>query len=159
MTQRILNRVIDPATGDELQLTGEELDDGVVAGDMVLRGNDGSIVEIAQPKDVVFHEGAIANGVGATVDVSGYSKLGIEIIRTSVTTNTITFNKGITLTNLFNHIVSKTSGGSGVIVESTDTATSSTFVHMDVEDLKYVQCPITDLTGEGATVTVKGHLE
>lgn len=114
---------------------------------------------IYAPSDPVFQNGVTADGDGTTIDVTGYSKLGIEIIRTDVTTNTISFKSGVTLTNLFDHLASKIGTDGSITPEVEDTATSSVFVHLDVADVKYVQCALSNLAGEGATVTVKGHLE
>lgn len=111
------------------------------------------------PSDPVFQNGVTADGDGTTIDVTGYSKLGIEIIRTDVTTNTISFKSGVTLTNLFDHLASKIGTDGSITPEVADTATPSVFVHLDVADVKYVQCALSNLAGEGATVTVKGHLE
>lgn len=148
--------------------TGTDCGNGKYAGDQVVyvKNSDGSYSEWdgniggkPLPKDVVFHDAVTANEAGAIIDVTGYKTLGIEVIRTSVTANTLTFNSGIENTQLFQDMAVLINSDATVSLLATGTSTTSKFVTMDVSAKKYVQIPLTGLTGTGATVTVKGHLE
>lgn len=110
-------------------------------------------------QDVIFHNAADANATGETIDVDGYTELLISITGTDVKTSTITFKAVDADTNATN-IGLAVRLSDGVIASSTSTvaATPGEKWIIPVRGVTQVQMPLTNLTGSGATVTVKGRL-
>jgi len=78
----------------------------------------------------------------------------IQIVRTSVTTNTLTFNVSLDGINYGYLLGAKVESDGSITTGVTDTATSSAIYEFDITGYKYIKIPLTNLTGEGATVTV-----
>ena len=146
----------DPSTGETGRISYKQLPNEVNGLVTVPLDENGNVV--GSGSNVKFLNAITSNGVGTTINVAGYKKLGIEIIRTAVSTNTVSF-LGAVLNNFYPILGVNVNSSSTVSEAVNSTSAVSELWEIDVTGLKNVQIPVTNLTGTGATITINGFLE
>lgn len=163
-----------------LEITATVLNEGLTterrALDVVQRDEDGNVVGGSDnPQKVnitdidedavfnmenyeahVFLNAVAANGNGTAYTVGGMKTMTVSITGASVSTSTITFQGGDADANYTSITAVRLSDLATATSTSTVASATGEKWQLPIEGLTTVRCVLSALTGEGATVTVKG---